>query len=129
LCNEKLSTDDASYSHYKRHHDQHITRKWTIRDIHREFRPESYPDLDFNHRYGLLLSRQKVVLPCVSPTVAGFVNRHERTPALIYHDLRDIWDGYRQAFMDFFDADPISPHGHTSDAANPFLVGSLILHL
>jgi len=55
--------------------------------------------------------------------------RYQQTPTFIYHDVRDFRDGYSQEFRNFSDADLISLHGHVSDAANPFLTGSLIRHL
>lgn len=50
-------------------------------------------------------------------------------PAMIYHEARDIRDHYRKAFFEFFDVDPISLHGHVSDAASPFVIASLLMHL
>ena len=47
---------------------------------------------------------------------------------LQYH-IHDIGDRYREAFRRFFTAEPISLHGHVSDASGPALLTSLISHL
>ena len=47
---------------------------------------------------------------------------------LQYH-IHDIGDRYREAFRCFFTAEPISLHGHVSDASNPALLTSLVSHL
>ena len=51
------------------------------------------------------------------------------TPALLQYHTSSISKGYRNAFQQFFNADPISLHGHVSDAANVSLLTSLLLHL
>ena len=47
---------------------------------------------------------------------------------LQYH-IHDIGDWYRDAFRHFFTAEPVSLHGHVSDASSPALLTSLISHL
>lgn len=117
---------EAVYKHYARH-SHNLNEDHTVRDIHRDFHPEDYPDLDLNHHYGQLLTRQNVTQ--ANKIISGYWKTFIETPAMIYHEVRDIRDYYREAFFDFFDVDPISLHGHVSDAANPFVLGSLLRHL
>lgn len=52
ICEEDLSlrSDDAIYGHYKKN-GQNINQTQIIHDVHREFCPHEYPDLDFNQDY------------------------------------------------------------------------------
>ena len=52
-----------------------------------------------------------------------------QTPSLIQYLTFDIRESYQEAFHNYFKADVISLHGHVSDAANPSLLMSLLLHL
>ena len=52
-----------------------------------------------------------------------------KTPALLQHYISDISEHYRIAFKQFFKVDSISVHGHVSDAANPYVLISLLKHL
>ena len=129
LCEEILPSDDALYKHYSRRHEQLVTRDNTVRDIHRAFCPEDYPDLDLNQHYGALMTRQNVLRSEVDIRLATYAKLYKETPALIYHEVRDIKEAFREAFSAFFKVDPISLHGHVSDAANPDLLGGLISHV
>lgn len=113
--------------HYKDCHNQILSEKNTIHQIHREFCPEDYPDLDFNNGYGLNFTRQTVTR--ASERLSGYWQTYIKTPALIYHDSRNIIDHHREAFFDFFGLDPISLHSHVSDTHVPHLLTSLICHL
>ena len=48
---------------------------------------------------------------------------------MINYSVRDIHDGYYVAFFAFFNVDPISLHGHISDAAGPYNITSLIMYI
>ena len=48
---------------------------------------------------------------------------------MLQHHIHDIGDQYRNTFRRFFTAEPISLHGHVSDASSPALLTSLISHL
>ncbi|KAL9128868.1 MAG: hypothetical protein Q9175_007434 [Cornicularia normoerica] len=48
---------------------------------------------------------------------------------MLQHHIQDIGNRYRDAFRRFFTAEPISLHGHVSDASSPALLTSLISHL
>ena len=120
---------DAVYKHYNIKHGQRLSGSNTIHDIHREFCPHDYPDLDMNQQFGLLFTRQNVVTKDVDKRIASYSRNLSKVPATIYHDVRDICDDYRDAFFNFFGADVISLHGHVSDASSPHTLTSLILHL
>ncbi len=48
---------------------------------------------------------------------------------MIQYHIFDIRESYQEAFQGYFTADALSVHGHVSDAANPGLLMSLLLHL
>lgn len=129
ICGKKNSsmTTDAMYKHYTAKHGQSLNEAHTILDIHREHRPHEYPDLDLNQHYGLLITHQNAVQ--ANKKIAGYWTIFLTAPATIHYEMRDIRDHYREAFFDFFDVDPISLHGHVSDAANPFVLESLLMHM
>ena len=52
-----------------------------------------------------------------------------KTPSFIQYLTFDIRESYQKAFRRYFTAEVISVHGHVSDAANPSLLMSLLLHL
>ena len=121
-------SDHATCQHYARQHGR-ISQEWTIQDIHRDIHPEQCPGLDFNNQFGLWLTRGNVLLNSTNPTLAAFVDQYHKTPTLISYNIRDIRDGYRRAFFEFFHADPLSLHAHVTDAANPMLIASIIRQL
>ncbi|KAL8758168.1 MAG: hypothetical protein Q9184_004009 [Pyrenodesmia sp. 2 TL-2023] len=129
LCGKEINTDAAAVSHYKSRHDININQACTASDILRRYHPESFPELDLNQGYGLLLTRQDVLRHEIDPTIRELALRYHNTPALIMHDSRNILQGHRNAFFRFFECHPISLHSHVSDATNPQLLGSLIVHL
>ncbi|KAF6230752.1 hypothetical protein HO133_000011 [Letharia lupina] len=131
ICHKDVSqsSSEAVYKHYQEKHNQLLTQDRTIHHLHREVCPEDYPDLDFNQHYGLLLTRQNCFRDKINKPLTEYWRTFVGTPTLIYNELRDIRDHYREAFSNFFGADPITLHGHVSDAANPLLITSLIQHL
>ena len=48
---------------------------------------------------------------------------------MLQHRIHDIGNRYRDIFRQFFTAEPISLHGHVSDASNAALLTSLLSHL
>ena len=128
ICGHQFGAGaDAVYCHYTKEHHQIIDDSHTIRDIHRDYCPEDYPDLDFNQWYGSFLTRRNPI------RANRDLERHwsalSVSPALVQNRIRDIWAHFREAFFEFFGDDPISLHSHVGDAANPALLTSLILFL
>lgn len=95
----------------------------------RECRPEEFPDLDFHHSFGLFLSHKNPVLDSVDQDVGRYWTLLNKSPTMLQHHIHDIGDRYRDVFQRFFTAEPISLHGHVSDASSPALLTSLIFHL
>lgn len=95
----------------------------------RECRPEEFPDLDFHHSFGLFPSHKNPVLDSVDQDVGRYWTLLNKSPTMLQHRIHDIGDRYRDAFRRFFTAEPISLHGHVSDASSPALLTSLISHL
>lgn len=62
---------DAIHGHYK-YYNQNIDRAHTVRDVHREFSPHHYSDLDMYQHYGLLLTRQKAIDRGVDGRIAAY---------------------------------------------------------
>lgn len=91
--------------------------------------PEEYPDLDFHHGFGSFLTRRNPVSRAVDTKIAQCWQLLGQNPTLLQYHIHDIGDQYRTAFRKFFIAEPISLHGHVSDASNPALLTSLICHL
>lgn len=91
--------------------------------------PEDFPDLDFHQSFGSFLSRKNPIDKTVDREIAGYWRMLNRTPSLIQYLTFDIRESYQEAFQRYFTADVISVHGHVSDAANPSLLMSLLLHL
>ncbi|KAI4184565.1 MAG: hypothetical protein LQ346_006089 [Caloplaca aetnensis] len=129
LCGHKIVSDSAALSHYRSRHDIKLTQALTASDLLHEYHPEQFPDLDLHNGYGMLLTRQDVLRKENDARVGSLALRYHQTPALIAHDQRDILEGHREAYFQFFDCDAISLHGHVSDAMNACLHGSLIQHL
>lgn len=122
---------------HQSHHDEKKPRGWTgwvlIDDDEREDdrveHPEEYPDLDFHNSFGSFLTRKSPVAAAVNADVAHYWSLLGASPSLLQHHIHEIGNRYRSAFRDFFTAEPISLHGHVSDASNPTLLTSLIFHL
>ena len=91
--------------------------------------PEEFPDLDFHNSFGSFLTRKNPVARTVDAQIARYWQLLSQSPTLLQRHIYDISDRYRDAFGKFFGADPISLHGHVSDASNPALLTSLISHL
>ena len=91
--------------------------------------PEDFPDLDFHQSFGSFLTRKNPVAKTVDRNIAGYWRMLNQTPSLIQYLTFDIRESYQEAFHKYFKADVISVHGHVSDAANPSLLMSLLLHL
>ena len=91
--------------------------------------PEDFPDLDFHQSFGSFLTRKNPIDKTVDREIAGYWRLLTQTPSLIQYLIFDIRESYQEAFQRYFTADVISVHGHVSDAANPNLLMSLLLHL
>ncbi|KAG7007497.1 hypothetical protein G7Y79_00009g026060 [Physcia stellaris] len=91
--------------------------------------PEDYPDLDFHHTFGSFLTRKNPISRTVNAEIAKYWGLLSETPSLLQHQTHRIGERYRGAFRQFFTSDPISLHGHVSDASNVALLTSLISHL
>lgn len=91
--------------------------------------PNDFPAIDFHQTFGSFLTRKNPISQAVDPDVAKYWDILSTTPAMLQHQVNDIGDCYRAAFKQFFKLDPISFHGHVSDAANPFVLTSLLMHL
>lgn len=91
--------------------------------------PEEYPDLDLHHGFGSFLTRKNPVSKTVDTKIAQYWQLLGQNPTLLQYRIHDIGDQYRTAFREFFTAEPISLHGHVSDASNPALLTSLVCHL
>lgn len=96
---------------------------------HRECCPQDFPDIDLHQSFGSFLTRRNPISQTVDPDIAKYWDMLSKTPALLQHYIPDISERYRVAFKRFFGVDPISIHGHVSDAANPHLLTSLLKHL
>ena len=133
--NPTVSKNKIQLSYYLRSSQQHRShcgrhrKKPEIGANHRELHPEKYPDLDFHHSFGSFLTRKNTVSSTVDPKIAWYWDLLSKTPTLLQHHIHDIGDRYRDAFRELFTAEPISLHGHVSDASNPALLTSLISHL
>lgn len=108
-------------------HSLEATR--TSRDTRRESHPEEFPDFDFHHSFGSFLTRKNPVTEIVDIDVGKYWSLLNKSPAMLQYHIHDIGDRYREAFRQFFTAEPISLHGHVSDASSPALLTSLISHL
>ena len=95
----------------------------------RQNSPQEYPDLDFHHTFGSFLTRRNPISRSVNPEIAVYWDLLTKSPAMLQHHIHDIGDRYRDIFRDFFTAEPISLHGHVSDASNAALLTSLLSHL
>ena len=91
--------------------------------------PEDFPDLDFHQSFGSFLTRKNPIDKTVDRDIAGYWRMLNKTPSLVQYHTFDIREYYQEAFQQYFTADIISVHGHVSDAANPSLLMSLLLHL
>ena len=91
--------------------------------------PEDFPDLDFHQSFGSFLTRKNPINKTVDRKIAGYWRMLNQTPSLIQYLTFDIRESYQKAFRRYFKAEVISVHGHVSDAANPSLLMSLLLHL
>lgn len=95
----------------------------------RETNPEDYPDLDFHHTFGSFLTQKNPVSKDTHPEIATYWDLLGNSPSLLQRHIHQIGHHYREAFRDFFVAEPISLHGHVSDASNVALLTSVISHL
>ena len=98
-------------------------------DLRRDWCPEDFPDLDFHHSFGSFLTRKNPILDSVDRDIGRYWALLNTSPTMLQHHIHDIGDQYRNAFRRFFTAEPISLHGHVSDASSPALLTSLISHL
>ena len=101
----------------------------TTRDTCRECHPEDFPDLDFHHSFGSFLTRKNPIVASVDRDIGRYWTLLNQSPSLLQYHIHDIGDRYREVFRRFFTAEPISLHGHVSDASSPALLTSLISHL
>ena len=122
-------TIHAIHSHYTTDHKELLDTSHTIRDIRREWCPEEFPDLDFHHSFGSFLTRKNPILDSVDQDVGRYWALLNKSPTMLQYHIHNIGDRYREAFRHFFTAEPISIHGHVSDASSPALLTSLISHL
>ena len=131
ICCRKFLTRtiDAIHSHYSTNHGELLDSNRTIRDIRREWCPEEFPDLNFHHSFGSFLTRKNPILESVDQDVGRYWALLNKSPTMLQHHIHEIGDRYREAFGHFFTAEPISLHGHVSDASSPALLTSLISHL
>ncbi|KAL8819077.1 MAG: hypothetical protein Q9223_002413 [Gallowayella weberi] len=95
----------------------------------RDTNPENYPDLNFHHTFGSSLTRKNPVSKDTDPDIAWYWDLLSRSPSELQYHIYQICDHYRNAFRSFFTAEPISLHGHVSDASNAALLTSIISHL
>ncbi|KAL8878840.1 MAG: hypothetical protein Q9198_003432, partial [Flavoplaca austrocitrina] len=95
----------------------------------RETNPEDFPDLDFHHSFGSFLTHKNPVSKQTHTEIARYWDLLGNSPSLLQRHIHQIADKYRDAFRDFFVAEPISLHGHVSDASNVALLTSVISHL
>ena len=124
--NEKSSTN---HLHSKREAKTLHCAIHTIKDNPREFHPEEFPDLDFHHSFGSFLTRKNPVVDSVEEDIGKYWALLNRSPTMLQYHIHNIGDRYREAFRRFFTAEPISLHGHVSDASSPAVLTSLISHL
>lgn len=96
---------------------------------YRRRHPEEFPDLDFHQTFGSFLTRKNPVDKTVDRQIAGYWRLLSQTPSAIQYHFFDIRESYQKKFRQYFKAQVISLHGHISDAANPNLLMSLLLHL
>ena len=131
ICSYEFHTKTLSaiHSHYTTKHGLTLDESYTIEDIHREYHPEEYPDLDFHHSFGSFLTRKNPISASVDPDISRYWAMLSKTPTMLQYHIHNIGDRYRDAFRGFFTAEPMSLHGHVSDASNPALLTSLIAHL
>lgn len=115
----------------QRRRAQHCRQDQTKRSsaVRRKRYPEEYPDLDFHLFFGSFLTRKNPVSKTVDTKIAQYWQLLGQNPTILQYRIHDIGDQYRDAFRNFFTAEPISLHGHVSDASNPALLTSLIGHL
>ena len=110
-------------------HKQMLGTSHTTNDCRRASHPEEYPDLNFHHSFGSFLTRRNPIVDSVDQDIARYWNLLNQSPTHLQYHIHDIGDRYREAFRRFFTAEPISLHGHVSDASSPALLTSLISHL
>ncbi|KAL8912797.1 MAG: hypothetical protein Q9171_002255 [Xanthocarpia ochracea] len=109
--------------------DRTLCRKGNPRATRREKYPEEFPNLDFHHSFGSFLTQKSPVIEAIESQIARYWQYLSQSPTLVQLHIHEIGDRYRDAFRKFFTADPISLHGHVSDASSPALVASLVSHL
>ena len=117
---DHLSDND----HTKLHEVTHTTE-----NLRRDSHPEEFPDLNFHHSFGSFLTRKNPILESVDADIGKYWALLNKSPTMLQYHIHDIGDRYREAFRRFFTAEPISLHGHVSDASSPALLTSLISHL
>lgn len=117
---DHISDDD----HEKLHEVTHTTK-----NVRRESHPEDFPDLNFHHSFGSFLTRKNPILESVDADIGKYWDLLNKSPTMLQYHIHEIGDRYREAFRRFFTAEPISLHGHVSDASSPALLTSLISHL
>lgn len=68
--------------------------------------PEDYLDLDFHNSFGSFLTRKIPVSSDVDPAIARYWSMLHESPTLLQHNIHAIGHKYRDAFRDFFTAEP-----------------------
>lgn len=61
--------------------------------------------------------------------LAELIKLYKEQPTMIGYRMRDILECYRIHFRNFVAVNPMSFHGHVSDAFNPYILGSIIQFL
>ena len=122
-------TIDPEDFHGTGDHKKPLEATHKIRNARRECYPEEFPDLDFHHSFGSFLTRKNPVMESVDQDIGRYWALLNTSPTVLQYRIHKIGDRYREAFRRFFTAEPISLHGHVSDASSPALLTSLIAHL
>lgn len=124
-----LSTVDTNHFHSTQSQRELPDSTHTTNDGCRNCFPEDFPDLNFHHSFGSFLTRKNPVVDSVDHDIGRYWTFLNKSPTMLQYHIHTIGDRYREAFRRFFTADPISLHGHVSDASSPALLTSLISHL
>ena len=121
----KIRSHDQELDNYPPPEARPADRVYALRDSDIEHNI----DLDLHQTFGSFLTRKNPISPSTSPEIAAYWDLLCQSPARLQQHTHVISDKYRAAFRSFFTAEPISLHGHVSDASNTALLTSLISHL
>ena len=119
----------TNHLHSKKESKKLLGVTHTIKNNPRESHPEDFPDLDFHHSFGSFLTRKNPVVDSIEEDIGKYWALLNRSPTMLQYHIHNVGDRYREAFRRFFTAEPISLHGHVSDASSPAILTSLISHL